>query len=347
MRLSEVMTKNSDLQVVNQPTTPQEANKKLQDAKVGMLPIVNKDFELVALVSRSDLKKNREYPLATKDANKQLLVGAAVKCDYAEMDFDAAEAAALKRAKALIEAGADIICLDSFHGDSVLQEKILRALKSAFPKTDVIAGNVVTMKQAKALLDAGADALRVGMSAGSIGHRANVTAMGRGQATAVYKVSKYAKKHYDVPVIADGGIKFSGHLMKALSLGASAAMVGSLVAGTEEAPGDYYYSDGVRVKAYRGMASKAVLQKGAEGPDVTFGVSAAVVDRGNVSTLLQYNLVGMKHGMQDLGIKTVPELHKSLYDGTLTLEVRSGAAIKEGNVHDLKCIVNHRITGRS
>jgi len=126
-------------------------------------------------------------------------------------------------------------------------------------------------------------------------------------------------------------------------------MVGSLVAGTEEAPGDYLYDeDGTRVKAYRGMASKAVLQKGSEtAPDLSFGVSAVVVDRGSVSNLLQYNLVGMKHGMQDLGSKTIPELHKTLYDGTLTMEVRSSAAIKEGNVHDLKKIVNHKITGRA
>jgi IMP dehydrogenase len=173
--------------------------------------------------------------------------------------------------------------------------------------------------------------------------------MGRAQATAVYKVAKYAKQQYDVPVIADGGIRFSGQLMKALALGASAAMVGSLVAGTEEAPGEYLYDeDGTRMKAYRGMASKAVLEKrSADGPDLSFGVSAVVVDRGHVSNLLQYNLVGMKHGMQDLGSKTIPELHKSLYDGSLTMEVRSGAALKEGNVHDLKNIVNHRITGRA
>jgi len=353
LKLSEVMTKASELVVVYEPATLQEANKKLQESKVGKLPIVNKDFELVALVSRSDLKKNREYPLATKDANKQLLVGAAVKCDNTDADFDAkrfhkAEAAAITRAKALIEAGVDIICLDSFHGDSVLQEKILKELKSAFPKTDVIAGNVVTCKQAKALLDAGADALRVGMSPGSIGNRAEVTAMGRAQGTAVYKIAKYAKQHYDVPVIADGGIKFSGHLMKALALGASTAMGGSLFAGTEEAAGEYFYEEsGVRVKAYRGMACKAVKQKCQEGPDVTFGVSAVVVDRGSVADLVQYNLVGIKHGMQDLGVKTIPDLHKSLYDGTLTMEVRSGAAIKEGNIHDLKLQINHRITGRA
>jgi IMP dehydrogenase len=171
--------------------------------------------------------------------------------------------------------------------------------------------------------------------------------MGRAQATAVYKVAKYAKQHYDVPVIADGGIKFSGHIVKALALGASGVMVGSLVAGTEEAPGEYYYQDGVRVKAYRGMASKSVLQKGPEAPDVTFGVSAAVVDRGSVSGLLPYNLMGVKHGMQDIGLKSISELHKALYGGELTMEVRSGAAIKEGNVHDLKRIVNHSITGRN
>merc|ERR1719390_198566 len=334
LKLGEVMTKGSDLTVGYEPTTLQEANKKLQEAKVGKLPIVNQDFELVALISRNDLKKNREYPLASKDPNKQLLVAAAVKCDNTDADLDAAEAAALTRCKALIEAGADIICLDSFQGDSLLQEKVLKELKNAFPNTDVIAGNVVTCRQAKALLDAGADALRVGMSAGSIGHRADVSAMGRAQATAVYKVAKYAKQHYDVPVIADGGVKFSGHIVKAISLGA----------GTEEAPGDYYYQDGVRVKAYRGMGSKGVLQKAPEAPDVTFGVSAAVVDRGSVSQLLPYNLMGVKHGMQDIGLKSLTELHKALYDGEMTMEVRSGAAIKEGNVHDLKRIVNHPIT---
>jgi IMP dehydrogenase len=150
-----------------------------------------------------------------------------------------------------------------------------------------------------------------------------------------------------VPVIADGGVKFSGHIVKAISLGASAVMVGSLVAGTEEAPGDYYYQDGVRVKAYRGMGSKGVLQKSAEAPDVTFGVSAAVVDRGSVSGLIPYNLMGMKHGLQDIGLKSIAELHKALYSGEMTMEVRSGAAIKEGNVHDLKRIVNHTITGRN
>merc|ERR1719390_453769 len=344
LKLGEVMTKGSDLTVGYEPTTLQEANKKLQEAKVGKLPIVNQDFELVALISRNDLKKNREYPLASKDPNKQLLVAAAVKCDNTDADLDAAEAAALTRCKALIEAGADIICLDSFQGDSLLQEKVLKELKQAYPNLDVIAGNVVTCRQAKALLDAGADGLRVGMSAGSIGHRADVSAMGRAQATAVYKVAKYAKQHYDVPVIADGGIKFSGHIVKALALGASGIMVGSLVAGTEEAPGEYYYQDGVRVKAYRGMASKAVLQKAPEAPDVSFGVSAAVVDRGSVSQLLPYNLMGVKHGMQDLGLKSITEMHNALYSGELTMEVRSGAAIKEGNVHDLKRIVNHPIT---
>jgi IMP dehydrogenase len=347
LKLGEVMTKGSDLTVGYEPTTLQEANKKLQEAKVGKLPIVNQDFELVALISRNDLKKNREYPLASKDPNKQLLVAAAVKCDNTDADLDAAEEAALTRARALVEAGTDIICLDSFQGDSLLQEKVLKELKNAYPNVDVIAGNVVTCRQAKALLDAGADSLRVGMSAGSIGHRADVSAMGRAQATAVYKVAKYAKQHYDVPVIADGGVKFSGHIVKAISLGASAVMVGSLVAGTEEAPGDYYYQDGVRVKAYRGMGSKGVLQKSAEAPDVTFGVSAAVVDRGSVSGLIPYNLMGMKHGLQDIGLKSIAELHKALYSGEMTMEVRSGAAIKEGNVHDLKRIVNHTITGRN
>jgi len=332
-RLSEIMTQGSDLVVGYEPCTLQQANQKLQDTKVGKLPVVNQDFDLVAMLSRNDLKKNRDYPNASKDPNKQLLTGAAVKCDNSDSNLTGAEEAALTRAKSLVDAGADLICLDSFQGDSLLQEKVLKELKQAFPNVDVIAGNVVTCRQAKALLDAGADSLRVGMSAGSIGHRVDVSAMGRAQATAVYKVAKYAKQRYDVPVIADGGIKFSGHIVKALTLGASACMVGSLIAGTEEAPGEYFYQDGVRVKAYRGMASKAVLQK-----EVSFGVSAAVVDRGSIGGLLPYNLMGVKHGFQDLGIKTISGIHTALYDGSLTMEVRSGSAIKEGNVHDLKRI---------
>merc|ERR1719161_1764187 len=153
LKLSEVMTKGSELFVGYEPTTLEEANKKLRDAKVGKLPIVNQDFELVALISRNDLKKNREYPLASKDPNKQLLVAAAVKCDNTDADLDAAEEAALTRARALVEAGTDIICLDSFQGDSLLQEKVLKELKNAYPNVDVIAGNVVTCRQAKALLD--------------------------------------------------------------------------------------------------------------------------------------------------------------------------------------------------
>jgi len=195
-----------------------------------------------------------------------------------------------------VEAGCDVVCLDSFQGDSLLQADVVKQLKNAYP-------------------------------------------MGRAQATAVYNVGRYAKQHYDLPIVADGGIKFSGHVVKALALGASAVMVGSLVAGTEEAPGEYFYQDGVRVKAYRGMSSKAVMssayRKAASSPEVSFGVSAAVVDRGSVRGLIPYTTMGAKHGMQDLGIKTIADLHAGLYDGTLTMEVRSGAAIKEGNVHDL------------
>merc|ERR1719261_1490895 len=179
-RLSEIMTKGSDLVVGYEPTTLQEANKKLQESKVGKLPIVNNDFDLVALLSRNDLKKNRDYPQASKDANKQLLCGAAVNCDNVDEDLKGAQEECLERARALVEAGADVITLDSFQGDSLLQADVVKQLKNAYPAVDIMAGNVVTCRQAKSLLDAGCDSLRVGMSAGSIGHRVDVSAMGRG-----------------------------------------------------------------------------------------------------------------------------------------------------------------------
>lgn len=246
LRMKDVMT--TDLVVGHEPISLPEANKMLQEAKVGKLPIVNSDNELVALITRADLKTNKDYPLASKDSNKQLLVGAAIPI----LQSDPTNELAWARAQAVIEAGADVLCLDADQGDSTSQIEFLRRIKEAYPNVDVIAGNVVSCRQAKALLDADADAIKVGMGSGSGSISAEVSAIGRPQATAVYSVAKYARENYGIPVLADGGVGNSGQMMKALALGASAVVCGSMLAGTEEAPGEYFYHQGLRVKAFRG-----------------------------------------------------------------------------------------------
>lgn len=332
--VEQVMTKRKEMIVRRAPIDLDEARDVLNKSRHGYLPIVNEKDEVVYLCSRRDAVRARKYPHSTLDKYGRLVCAAACST---RMDDKV-------RVKALVDAGVDILVLDSSQGNSIYQIQFIHHVKESYPQVEVIAGNVVTQDQAKNLIDAGADGIRIGMGSGSICITQEVLACGRPQATAVYKVSQYCRSR-GVPCVADGGLSSTGDICKALAIGASCAMLGSMVAGTKETPGEYIYKDGIRLKVYRGMGSIEAMLEGKESGkrylseneqiQVAQGVSGNVVAKGSVVNLLDYIAKGLQQSAQDVGEISFEAIRERVSNGEIFFNIRSQKAQHEGGVHSL------------
>ena len=322
----EVMTKDN---LITAPvnTSLADAKKILGAHKIEKLPLVDDNFALKGLITIKDIEKAVKYPNTARDSQGRLLCAAAI----------GVTGDVLERAAALVAAGVDILALDSAHGHSKNIIECLKKVKAKFPGTPVIAGNIATAEGAKALIDAGADCVKVGIGPGSICTTRVVAGVGVPQVTAVYEAACMAAR-YDIPIIADGGIKYSGDIVKALAAGASTVMLGSLLAGCEEAPGESEIYQGRQFKSYRGMGSIAAMQNGSrdryfqEGNKklVPEGVEGRVPYRGALADNIYQLMGGVKSGMGYTGCATIAELHEKAQFVRIT-----GAGLIESHPHDI------------
>ncbi len=325
-KISEVMTKE---RLITAPvgTTLSEAQEILRSHKIEKLPIVDENGYLKGLITIKDIEKSVQYPNSARDKNGRLLCGAAI----------GVTANVLERAKALIDAQADVLVLDSAHGHSANIMKCISMVKEKFPDIPLIAGNIATAEAAEALIKAGADCLKVGIGPGSICTTRVVAGIGVPQITAVYDVACVAQK-YDIPVIADGGIKYSGDIVKALAAGANVVMLGSLLAGCKEAPGETEIYQGRQFKVYRGMGSLGAMACGSkdryfqEGAKklVPEGVEGRVPYKGTVADTIFQLVGGIRSGMGYCGCPDIPTLHEKAKFVKIT-----GAGLKESHPHDI------------
>ena len=324
--IGNVMTKEN---LVTAPvgTDLKGAQEILMKHKIEKLPIVDDNGTLKGLITIKDIEKAVQYPNSARDKSGRLLCGAAIGVAKNMME----------RAKALIDAQVDVLVLDSAHGHNINIVNAVRDVKKAFPDTPVIAGNIATAAAAEALIAAGADALKVGIGPGSICTTRVVAGIGVPQITAVYDVACVAAKH-NIPVIADGGIKYSGDIVKALAAGANVVMLGSLLAGCDEAPGEEEIYQGRRFKVYRGMGSLGAMACGSKDRYfqenskklVPEGVEGRVPYKGLVSDSIFQLVGGIRSGMGYCGCATIAELHEKAQFVKIT-----GAGLKESHPHDI------------
>ena len=326
-KIKEVMT-SENLITAKEGITLEDAKSILAKSKKEKLPIVDDDYNLVGLITIKDIEKTIKYPLAAKDDQGRLLCGAGVGIS----------ANCLERVKALVDAKVDVIVLDSAHGHSENVLKCLRMIKAEFPDLQVIAGNCATAAATKDLIEAGADAVKVGIGPGSICTTRVVAGIGVPQITAVMDCYEMAKQ-YGVPIIADGGIKYSGDITKAIAAGANLVMMGSMFAGCDEAPGEFELYQGRKYKVYRGMGSISAMENGSKDRYfqedakklVPEGVEGRVAYKGTVEDTVFQLIGGLRSGMGYCGCNTI----EALKENGKFIKMTS-AALRESHPHDIQ-----------
>ena len=324
-----VMTPKEKLVTTNQSTDLESAAQILQKHKIEKLPIVGMDGKLIGLVTYKDITKAKDKPMACKDAKGRLRVAAGVGVTADTLD----------RMQALVDAGADAIVIDTAHGHSMYVIEKLKEAKKRFPDIDIVVGNIATGEAAKALVEAGADAVKVGIGPGSICTTRVVAGVGVPQLSAVYDVAK-ALKGTGIPLIADGGLRYSGDVVKALAAGGYCVMIGSLVAGTEESPGDTIIFNGRKFKSYRGMGSLEAMENGSKDRYfqsgtadvkklVPEGIAARVPYKGTLFEVVYQLTGGLRAGMGYCGAANIEKLHDAKFTRI------TNAGVMESHPHDV------------